>query len=124
MTQKTDQPLYIRMSLLMMGIVAFFYIIYIGQGIIIPLIFSLIIAILLNLFVKLLQRRLNRVIAISIAVLLASVVTLGLLFLIGSQASMFSESWPQLKIKFSEMLGDSMEWVAINFNISPEQIQD
>ncbi len=123
MLNKTDQPLYVRMSQLMLGIIAFFYIIYIGQGIIIPLLFSLIIAILLNPLVKLLERKLHRVVSISIAVVLAFVVTVGVMVFIGSQATMFSDSWPQLKLKFTEIFSDGVQWISENYNLSPEQIR-
>jgi predicted PurR-regulated permease PerM len=120
---KPELPFYLRMSQLLIGIVAFFYILYIGQGIIVPLIFSLVIAILLNPFVNFLERKLHRVIAIAISVILAAIIILGLLIFIGSQATMFSDSFPMLKQKFTELLSDGIQWVAGTFNVSTTQIQ-
>ena len=122
MTAKNNPPLYIRMSQLIIGILAFFYILYIGQDIILPLIFSLIIAILLNPMVNFLERKLNRIISITIAVIVAMIIVLGLLFFIGSQATMFSDSLPQLKLKFAEILSNTIQWIANTFNVSPTQI--
>ncbi len=122
MLHKSDLPLYMRMSQLLIGLLAFFYILYLGQDILVPLIFSLIIAILLNPFVNLLERKLNRVVSISIAVAVASIISMGIIFFIGSQVTMFSDSWPLLKVRFHEILSDSISWIAGTFNISTTQI--
>ncbi len=122
MIHKSDIPLYMRMSQLLLGILAFFYLLIIGQDLLVPLIFALVIAILLNPFVNFLERRLHRVIAIVIAVVIATIFFLGLLFFIGSQATMFSDSLPQLKLKFAQILSESIQWVANTFNISTTQI--
>jgi predicted PurR-regulated permease PerM len=123
MLTKPDLPLYLRLSQILMGIVAFFYILSIGQNIIVPIIFSLVVAILLNPFVNFLERKLNRIVAISIAIILATIVMLALLFFIGSQAARFSDSLPQLKLKFTAMLSDGIQWVSDNFNVSTTQIK-
>lgn len=122
MTHENELPLYIRLSQLFLGIVALFYVLYIGQEIIVPILFALIIAILLNPLVNLLNRKINRIVSITIAVTLATILTFGLLFFIGSQATMFSDSWPQLKIKFTEIIAQSIQWFASTFNISTSQI--
>ncbi len=122
MTPKPTIPLYLQMSMLILGIVAFLFILYIGQGIIVPLLFSLILAILLNPFVNVLEKKLNRVVAIMLAVIVASIILLALLFFIGSQISMFRDSWPDLKLKFNLLFIDSVNWLAHTLNLSTTQI--
>ncbi len=122
MNNRAETPLYLSMSQLILGIIAFFYLLYIGQDIIVPLLFSLVLAILLNPFVNFLERKLNRVISISIAVSSATLVTLALLFLVGSQLTLFSDSWPDLKLKFMALIFNGIHWIATTFNLSTEQI--
>lgn len=125
MENRISLPVYIRLSQIVLGIVAFFYVMYVGQDIILPLTFSLIIAILLNPFVNYLQRKgCNRVAAIFIAVFLAFLVTVGLLYLIGSQVSMFTDSLPQLKQKLNVIFKDSIGWVSHHFNVSTAKINE
>ena len=63
-------PFYIKFALISIGAFAFFYSLYIGQQIILPLIYATIIAILLNPFVNFLVRqKINRIVAITVAVL-------------------------------------------------------
>ena len=58
----TTLPAYAKFSLISVGIVAFTYILYVGQGIIVPLIFATILSILLNPLVNFLTRKgVNRV---------------------------------------------------------------
>ena len=64
-------PFYVKAGIFFVGFSALLAILYIAQGIIIPLVFSLIVAILLNPIVVLLVRcRINRVLAIIITLLL------------------------------------------------------
>ena len=98
-------PLSVRLSQIILGIIAVFFILYIGQEIILPLLFALIIAILLNPFVNFLERKnCNRIVAIFITVFIALLSILALLYFIGSQAAMFTDALPQLKQKLVEII--------------------
>ncbi|MEO8151061.1 MAG: AI-2E family transporter [Bacteroidia bacterium] len=124
MEQNSQVPVFIKLSQITIGVVGFFFVLYIGQDIIIPLIFSVIIAILLNPLVNYLQRkRCNRTVAIFIAVLFAFLFIAGIFFFIGSQASMFSDALPQLKQKFTLIFADAVNWVSETFNVSTKNIQ-
>lgn len=119
MEQTNQVPSFIKLSQITIGIVGLFFVLYIGQDILIPLIFSLVIAILLNPFVNFLHRKkFNRTFAIFIAVFFAFLVTMGILFFIGSQARMFSDSLPQLKEKFTMIFSSVIKWISETFNIS------
>jgi len=121
---KTDPlPFYLKLSQITIGIVAFTYVLFIGQEIIVPFVFALIIAILLNPFVGFLQRKgFNHVLAILITVMLAFIVLAVLLYFLFTQASMFTDELPQLKIKFNAMFETSINWVSDNFNVSTKKI--
>ena len=116
-------PVYSKLAQVVIGLVAFFYILYIGQDILIPLVFATIIAILLNPIVILLcRKRVNRLVAILIALFLAVIVIAGVAYFIGSQMTMFSDTFPQFKVKFIKLTGNVENWVSHTFNISRTKI--
>ncbi len=126
MTNKELQlPFYAKASIFFIGLVAFTAILYIAQGIIVPLVFSVIVAILLHPVVNFLVRlKINRIIAIVIALILTSLVLVGLFVLLFSQARQFGESWPQLVDKFTETLNQTISEVAGYLDLKPQIIHD
>jgi predicted PurR-regulated permease PerM len=116
-------PFYARASLLFIGMVALIFMLYIGRSIIVPLIFAIIIAIVLHPLVNSLVRiKINRVIAIAITLILFILVIVAISMFLISQASRFSESWPKLVAKFTEIFNESISWVSGYFEISPQKI--
>ncbi len=116
-------PVYAMLSNITIGILAFFYILYVGQQIVVPFIFSTIIAILLNPFVNFLcRKKFNRVIAIMIAVLGAFILIATLAYFIISQLAMLSDTLPEFKEKFNLIINDGMTWASNNLNISKRNI--
>lgn len=120
---KVNLPDYAKISLILIGLIAFFAIIYIAKSIILLLTFAVIIAVVLhpmvNFFVRL---GVNRVLSIVI-VLLTAFIVIGLFAaLIFSQVIRFSESWPLLVDSFTEILNDSIAWVSSYFDISTKKI--
>jgi predicted PurR-regulated permease PerM len=116
-------PFYARASLFFIGMVALIFILYLGQGIIVPLIFAIIIAIVLHPVVNFLVRiKINRVVAIAITLILSILVIAALGTFLISQASRFSESWPKLVAKFTEIFNEAISWASGYFDISPQKI--
>ncbi len=116
-------PFYLKVSQLLIGICAFFFILYIGSAIILPVLFSLVIAILLNPFVNFLHRRkINRVIAIFMAVIVTIILVAALIYFLTSQMIRFSESFPEMKDQLLLLLHDIVNWVSLTFNISTAQV--
>jgi predicted PurR-regulated permease PerM len=116
-------PLYLKIAQIFMGITIFFYILYIGQDIIIPLVFAIMIAILLNPVILFLCRmKIPRVLSILIALIIAMLLIAGIFYFFISQISLFSESFPQFKQKFISLFNESERWVARTFNISKGKV--
>jgi predicted PurR-regulated permease PerM len=116
-------PFYARAALIFISAFALVFTLHIGQDIIVPLIYATIIAILLNPMVNFLMRRkINQLVSISIAVTLAVVVVLSVLYVLSSQLSMFSESYPELKAKFTTTSADFIRWISQTFNIRVSKI--
>lgn len=121
--KKSILPFYVKTSILFVGLSALLAILYIAQGIIVPLVFSFIIAILLhpvvNFFIRL---KINRVIAIFITLFLTILVIAGFIVLIYSQAISFSDSWPIFVKKFTEILNQTISSASDYLNIQPQII--
>ncbi len=116
-------PFYARAALIFISVFAFIFTLHIGQGIIIPLVYATIIAILLNPLVNyLVRKKVNKIIAISIAVALAILVVGGILYIVSSQITMFSETYPQLKIKFNKTSAELVHWISEKMKIHPAKI--
>ena len=123
MDKDLEFPFYLKATIFLIGILVLVTILYIAQGIIVPLIFAIIIAILLQPVVKFfVRRRMNRVIAIVITLLLTFLVIAAFGGFLFSQASRFSESWPILVEKFTSILNETITWASGYFDISPEKI--
>jgi predicted PurR-regulated permease PerM len=111
-------PFYAQAALVFVCAFAFVFILHVGQEIIIPILYATIIAILLNPLVNfLIRKRVNKIVAISIAVALALIAVLGILALISSQLAHFSESYPQLKLKFNSTSTQLVQWISETFSI-------
>jgi predicted PurR-regulated permease PerM len=118
-------PLYAKLSQILLGIVILFFILYIGQAIIIPIIFSFILAILLDPIVNFLcNKKVNRFAAILITILLAIFCLAALLYFISSQLIMFSDMLPQLEEKINILINQSIQWISQIFNVSTEKINE
>lgn len=121
--EKAILPIYAKASIFLVGLTALLAILYIAQGIIVPLIFSFIFAILLNPIVRFFVRiKINRIIAIIITLLLTILVIIGFAMFIYSQAVSFSESWPIFVNKFTLILNNSITSASQYFNIRPSII--
>lgn len=116
-------PFYAKASLIIIGLVALFFILYIGKGIITPLVFSAMIAItmspLVDFFVR---KRINRVIAIAFSLLLVSSIFILLIILLLSQFNEFTNALPKLLDRFYLMLDDTLAWASKFFNINSRKI--
>lgn len=116
-------PFYAKTTIFFVGLFVFISMLYIAQSIIIPLVFAVIIAVVMqpvvNFFVRL---HMNRIIAISLSLLLTILIIVGIGMLLYSQASKFSESWPALVEKFTVAFNQTIKWTSGYFDISPLKI--
>ena len=118
-------PFYAKASVFLIGLIALAAILYIAQGIILPLVFAIIIAVLLHPVVNFLVRlKVNRVMAIVIALILTSLVLFAFFALLFSQASRFSDTWPQLVDKFTDTLNEGISGLSGYLDINPQKIHD
>lgn len=118
-------PFYAKAAISLIGLFVLLKMVYIAQGIVVPIIFATILAIVLHPLVNFIRRiGINRVLAIVIALILAFLVIVAFGTLLFSQASRFSQSWPILVDKFIGILHQTTTWAAGYFNISPQNLQE
>lgn len=118
-------PFYAKAALIFISVFAFVCLIQVGQQIIIPIVYATILAILLNPPVNyLMRKRVNKIISISIIVILAICVVLGVIYIITSQVSLFTETYPQLREKFNSTSSELIRWVSAKFKIRESKIND
>lgn len=116
-------PLYAKVSLLLLGACAVVFMLYMGQQIILPLVFAAFIAVLLSPVVNLLSRHhIPRMVAIALAVLLAFLVSVALIYFITSQVSSFAEASPGYKEKIDRLVNQTIAWTSAQTNIRPEKL--
>jgi predicted PurR-regulated permease PerM len=112
-------PVYLKIAQIFMAITLFFFILYIGQDIIIPLVFAIMISILLNpVILRLCRIKIPRVLAIIIALVVAMLLISGIFYFFITQISQFSESFPLFRKKFLSLFNEGERWIAETFNVS------
>jgi predicted PurR-regulated permease PerM len=117
--QIKQYPFYFKTTVILFGLVLFVYSLSVLSGILIPFSFALIIAILLNPLVNKFQRKgVGKIFAIIFSMLIALLVLGGIMYFISSQVVGFSENFPILKDKFSDLLIQLEGWVHTNFGIT------
>jgi predicted PurR-regulated permease PerM len=116
-------PFYAKVAMVFISLLAFVFTLYIGQRIIVPIVYATIIAILLNPLVNyLIRKKVNKIVAISIAVVLAFIAVIGVLYIVSSQINMMSDTYPQLKVKFNITSAQLVQWVSEKFNVRVSKI--
>ncbi len=116
-------PFYAKIALISIGLFFFVYTMYLGQEIIIPIVFGTVIAILVNPLVNFLTNKgLSRIVSISMAVMLVILVVVGIFYIVSSQVTVFSETYPQLKLKFNAASRQLVHWISEKFNIRISKI--
>jgi len=116
-------PFYAKLTIFIIGLIGLVAILYIGKSIIVPLVFAIIMAILLSPVVNfLVRKRINRIVAIFIALFLTFLVIAGFGVLLFSQASRFTDSWPVLVVKFTDIFNDAIIWASGYLDIDPQKI--
>ena len=118
-------PFYAKTALVFIASFALVFTLYIGQTIIVPIVYATVIAILLNPLVNyFIRKKANKIIAISIAVSLAFLGVAGVLYVVSTQINMISNTYPQLKMKFNLTSIQLVQWVSEKFNVSASKIND
>ncbi len=121
----TKPPAYLKFTQILLGLIAFFYILHIGQNILAPLVFATILAIVLNPLVNYFGRHgMNRVVAIVLALFAALVIIAGLIYFLSFQVAHFTDSFPQVRLRSKSLIDGSIHWAAQYFNVKEPSIRE
>jgi len=123
MNTTTKYPFFITAPILLIGFYFLINMLYIGQSILIPVIYAIIIAILLRPAVNfLVRKKINRGLAIAIVVFLSFLLVAALGALLVSQLTRFTESLPLMLDKFNRLIQQASLYAYDRFNVNPERI--
>ena len=116
-------PFYAKASLILIGLYFLIIILFDLKAIIVPIIFAMIIAIVIKPIVDFIVRfKINRVVAIFAAIFVVFLIIATIFLLLFSQVSKFSEAWPSLVEKSTDMFSQMITWVSSYFNVDQESI--
>lgn len=98
------------------------FIVYVGQGILIPIGFAVMLAMLLLPMVKwLVKKGLPDIVASILAILIAIIFVAGILYFLSAQVANFLEDLPTIKQKLLHHWASIQNWIDSTFNISKQQ---
>ena len=118
-------PFYAKTSLILMGMASLFAILFFGRTLFVPLIGATLVSIMLSPLVDFLTRKkINRIVAISLTLVLGIAIILSLVFLLSMQVAGFKESIPQMKQNIFLLSNGVKEWLSANLGIARAKIDD
>ena len=117
--QNSSESFYKRLSYNLLSVVLIFYILYIAQGILIPLAFSVIFALLLLSPAGFLQKHgLSKSLSALICIILALVIIAAIVTFLSVQLASFRDSWPLLQQKISSNFNSFELWLKTKLHLS------
>lgn len=113
-------PFYAKLAFTLLSLTAVFTVLYIGQSIIIPLLFSMLFAILLMPVAHFLKSTLRfpHVIAVIFSVFLFIFIVIGIFTFISWQISDIANDWEKIKSNVSIHFNNIQELIRVNLNLS------
>ncbi|MBC7888865.1 MAG: AI-2E family transporter [Ferruginibacter sp.] len=122
MIPTSKPPFYQQLSLTLISLTIICYAIFIGQDILVPLVFSILLAILLLPVTNFLERKkLPRAIANIIGILLAFLFIGGIVYFLSSQISGFMQDLPSIKQHLADHWKTVQKWISQNFNFTRKE---
>ncbi|MBN8855835.1 MAG: AI-2E family transporter [Sphingobacteriales bacterium 50-39] len=120
---KLTAPFYTKLAMVLISLIALFYIAILGKSILAPLIFGVLFAMLLLPLAHILETKLHlpRSLASIVSVLLLVLSIALILYLVGAQISTLTEDWPLFKQQVVSSLNDLQHWISAKFHIRIKQ---
>ena len=117
---KTPPPFYTKLAMVLISVIALFYIAILGKQILAPLIFALLFSMLLLPVASFLEKRLklHRSLAAGLSVLLLVLSIASIFYIVASQITNLADDWPQFKTQLLTSLKDFQQWVSVKFHVN------
>lgn len=122
---KPTTPFYTKLAMVLVSLIALFYIAILGKSILAPLLFALLFSMLLLPLANAMETQLHfpRSLAALLSVLLLVMSITALFYLVGSQISSLAEDWPLFKQQVLTSLSDLQHWISVKFHVRLKQQQ-
>lgn len=119
-------PFYSKLAFILVILIAGGYIAFVGQELIVPLLFSFLFAILLLPVANFFENRLkfSRSIAALLSVFILLLIVSLVVYVLGAQIADLSSEWPSLKLQLFKLLQDIKEWMSDTFHITRRKQTD
>ncbi len=118
-------PIYAKISLIIIGLFLFVNILFMAKGIIIPIIYAIILSIILSPIINfLVKKKFNSGFAIGIVLFITLLILAGIITLLASQASRFSDALPQLTQKSQDLVNQIVTWISVYFELPIPKINE
>jgi predicted PurR-regulated permease PerM len=115
-------PFYMRVTIIMLGMVLLSYILLNLRDILVPLAFALLLAVLLNPFTIFLEKhRFPQIAAIAVAILIAMFFIAGITYFLFMEFKGFSGEWPVFKQKFGILFNKLQHFARTDFGINTKK---
>jgi predicted PurR-regulated permease PerM len=123
MASTRQTPFYTKLAMVLISLIALFYIAVLGKTVLVPLIFGLLFSVMLLPLANFFERRLHfpRSLAALVSVLLLVCSLAGLLYLVGQQVTTLADDWPQFKEQVTASVSDVQKWISTKFHIRIKQ---
>jgi predicted PurR-regulated permease PerM len=119
MKATAEIPFSRKLSFSLLSLILIAFIFYIGQHILIPLLFSILLATLLLPLSQFLQRiRINRVLSIVLSLILASIILASVIYFLTSQIAGFLNDMPTIESRLLYVYDAIKVWIYENFSIA------
>jgi putative permease len=116
-------PFYTRLAMVLISLIALFYIAVLGKSILAPLVFALLFAVLLLPLANFLEHKLRfpRSLASLLSVVMLVLALAGLLYVVSEQVTSLADDWPQFKQQVLSSVNDLQVWISKKFHIRIKQ---
>jgi predicted PurR-regulated permease PerM len=117
-----SEPFYKKVSLNFLTLSLLGVLVYVGQGILVPLFFSILLATLLLPASNFLQRyHVPKVLAIILCILVSFLIIAGVIYFLSHQVSSFLDDFESIKERLTKLLRSFQGWVDRTFSIARAQ---
>ncbi|MGY4385932.1 AI-2 transport protein TqsA [Pedobacter sp. UYP24] len=113
-----EYPFYIKVPVILLGLVISVFILYVLKDILVPLAFACLIATLLNPLSNRLERKMPKILAIIISLLLAIIILIGVFYFLSTQVAHFFDDLDAIKTKFNELIHMIQVWLQKSLGLS------
>jgi predicted PurR-regulated permease PerM len=117
---KPIPPFYTKLAMVLVSVIALFYIAILGKAIVAPMLFALLFSMLLLPVASFLEKKLgfHRSLAAGLSVFLLVLSVAAIFYVVFTQISNLAQDWPQFKSHFLSSLKEFQQWISRKFNVN------